>query len=113
MTTEWGNSYQLILATNFFHHFDLATCRKLMSKMNRSLNPGGRVVTLEFVPNPDRITPEATASFGMTMLGTTKNGDAYTFAEYEEAFADSGFSKSEFFPVPNSAQQVIVSHKDR
>jgi 16S rRNA G966 N2-methylase RsmD len=78
-TTNWGNGYKLILATNFFHHFDLATCRKLMSKMYASLNPGGRVVTLEFIPNPDRVTPGPTAEFGLTMLGTTGNGDAYTF----------------------------------
>jgi hypothetical protein len=35
------------------------------------------------------------------MLGTTGNGDAYTFPEYEEAFSDYGFSKSEFFPIPD------------
>lgn len=110
-TTEWGNNYQLILATNFFHHFDLETCQKLMAKMYRSLNPGGRVLTLEFVPNPDRVTPEATAAFSMTMLGTTRSGDAYTFAEYQKAFAEAGFSKSELFPIPDSNQQVIVSQK--
>lgn len=110
-TTEWGNNYQVILATNFFHHFDIETCQRLMAKMHKSLNPGGRVVTLEFVPNPDRITPESTASFGLIMLGTTRSGDAYTFAEYEQAFAHSGFHRSEFFAVPDSNQQVIVSHK--
>jgi hypothetical protein len=39
-------------------------------------------------------------------------GDAYTFAEYERIFARAGFSRSEFHPLPPTAQQAVVSYKD-
>jgi hypothetical protein len=67
------------------------------------------VVTLEFVPNDDRVTPPATAAFALMMLATTAAGDAYTFSEYQSMFRDAGFSRSTLHPVPESPQSVIVS----
>jgi ubiquinone/menaquinone biosynthesis C-methylase UbiE len=108
---EFGNGYNLALLTNFLHHFDLATCEKLLKRVYKALSPGGRAVTLEFVPNDDRVTPPDAASFSLVMLGSTKSGDAYTFAEYERIFANAGFARSEHHRIPNSPQSIIISHK--
>jgi ubiquinone/menaquinone biosynthesis C-methylase UbiE len=108
---EYGNGFNLVLLTNFLHHFDAATCEKLLRKVHAALAPGGRAVTLEFVPNDDRVTPPDAASFSMIMLGSTAHGDAYTFAEYEHMFASAGFSRSEHHRLPNGPQSVIISHK--
>lgn len=66
-------------------------------------------MTLEFVPNPDRITPPVSASFAMVMLASTAEGDAYTFAEFEEMFRASGFARNEIADVPHSMEQLITS----
>jgi 2-polyprenyl-3-methyl-5-hydroxy-6-metoxy-1,4-benzoquinol methylase len=108
---SWGGPYDVVLLTNFLHHFDLPTCEKLAAKAYSALAPGGRALTLEFIPNPDRVSPPATATFALTMLATTACGDAYTFAEYEAVFARAGFARSEFHPLPPTTQQAIVSHK--
>jgi 2-polyprenyl-3-methyl-5-hydroxy-6-metoxy-1,4-benzoquinol methylase len=109
--TDWGGPYDIVLLTNFFHHFDMPTCKKLASKTFAALKPGGRAITLEFIPDANRITPPSTATFALTMLATTARGDAYTFAEYEQIFAHAGFSRSEFHPLPPTTQQAVVSHK--
>ncbi|MGN6545511.1 MAG: methyltransferase, partial [Aureliella sp.] len=80
---DWGGPYDLVLLTNFLHHFDVATCEQLAAKAYAALGPGGRAITLEFIPDADRINPPSTAGFALTMLATTAHGDAYTFAEYE------------------------------
>jgi SAM-dependent methyltransferase len=108
---DWGGPYDVVLLTNFLHHFDLPTCERLARKAHAALAPGGRAVTLEFIPEPDRVTPPATAGFALVMLATTAGGDAYTFAEYERAFAAAGFARSEFHPLPPTAQQAVVSVK--
>jgi len=41
------NGYDIVLLTNFLHHFDIPTCTELLRKVRASLNPGGRCVTLE------------------------------------------------------------------
>ncbi len=86
----WGGPYDVVLLTNFLHHFDVPTCEQLTAKAYAALAPAAGA-TLEIIPEPDRISPPATATFALTMLATTAHGDAYTFAELESMFAKSGF----------------------
>ncbi len=108
---DWGGPYDIVLLTNFLHHFDVPTCEQLAAKAFAVLAPGGRALTLDFIPEPDRITPPATATFALVMLATTAHGDAYTFAELQAIFARAGFSRSEFHALPPTTQQVVVSYK--
>ncbi len=108
---DWGGPYDIVLLTNFFHHFDVPTCDKLAAKAHSALASGGRCLTLEFIPEPDRITPPSTAGFALTMLATTAHGDAYTFAEYQQIFARAGFIRNEFHALPPTTQQAVVSYK--
>lgn len=107
---DYGTGYDIILLTNFLHHFDPATNEVLLRKVNAALADKGRVVTLEFVPNEDRISPDA-ASFAMMMLGSTPSGDAYTFSELERMFMNAGFPRNEMHQLPPSIQQVVISRK--
>ena len=108
---DFGTGYDVVLLTNFLHHFDPPTCETLLRKVYDSLNEGGRAVTLEFVPNEDRVSPPDAASFSMMMLGSTPSGDAYTFSEFEKMFANTGFTRSELHPLQPSIQQVVISYK--
>jgi len=84
---------------NFLHHFDMATCEALLRKVRAALADSGRALTLEFVPNEDRISPPEAAGFSMMMLGGTPSGDAYTFAELERMFSNAGFARTREPPV--------------
>jgi len=108
---EFGSGYDLVLITNFLHHFDPPTNETLLRKVHNALADGGRAVTLEFVPNDDRISPPDAAGFSMMMLSGTPSGDAYTFAELERMFANAGFSRSTLHPLPPTIQQVVISEK--
>jgi SAM-dependent methyltransferase len=108
---DFGSEYDLVLITNFLHHFDPPTCEKFMKKVHKALANGGRAVTLDFVPNEDRVTPPEAAKFSLVMLGSTPQGDAYTFSELEGMFANAGFSRSEFHPLPPGINQVVISYK--
>ncbi len=109
--TDFGGGYDIVLLTNFLHHFDPATCEKLLRKVHAALKPGGRAATLEFVPNEDRVSPATAAAFSMIMLGTTEAGDAYTFSEYDRMFHNAGFSHSELHALGPFPSRVILSHK--
>ena len=108
---DWGGPYEIVLLTNFLHHFDLPTCRQIAEKAFAALCSGGRVLTLEFVPDEDRVHPPSTAGFALTMLATTARGDAYPFPEYQKVFEQAGFSRSEFHALPPTPQQVVISYK--
>jgi len=98
---EWGEGYDVALLTNFLHHFDPAACERLLARVRRALAPGGRAVTLEFVPNADRVSPAPAAAFSLVMLCTTPAGDAYTFAELDAMLRRAGFTRNILHPLPN------------
>lgn len=109
--TDWGGPYDIVLLTNFFHHFDLAMCEQIARRAYQALVPGGRAITLEFIPDDNRISPPGAATFALTMLATTRKGDAYTFAQYNQLFAAAGFTRCEFHPLPPTMQQAVVAYR--
>jgi ubiquinone/menaquinone biosynthesis C-methylase UbiE len=109
---EYGGPYDLILLTNFLHHFDPETCEQLLRKVRAALTDEGKAVTLEFVPDEDRVSPPGAGMFSLVMLGSTPRGDAYTFTELERMFANAGFKRSTIHPLPNDyPQRIIISEK--
>jgi ubiquinone/menaquinone biosynthesis C-methylase UbiE len=108
---NWGDGFDIVLLTNFLHHFSPEENTKLLARVYSALKPGGRAVALEFVPDDDRITPPTSASFALIMLATTPSGDAYTFAEYRPMFAAAGFTQTECWNLEPTMQQVVVATK--
>jgi hypothetical protein len=108
-TVDLGTGYDAVIVTNLFHHFPPEDNIVLMKRFRAALRPGGRMLTLEFVPNADRISPPAPASFSLMMLANTPAGDAYTMAEYGQMLDAAGFGTREIMDVPMSAQQLIVA----
>lgn len=108
-TVDLGTGYDAVLVTNLFHHFSIEDNIALMKRFHAALRPGGRMLTLEMVPNEDRISPTAPASFSMMMLVNTPAGDAFTFAEYNQMLDAAGFGAREIMDVPMSAQQLFVA----
>jgi 2-polyprenyl-3-methyl-5-hydroxy-6-metoxy-1,4-benzoquinol methylase len=107
---ELGGPYDIVLLANLLHHFSPERNTDMLRRIRAVLAPGGRVMTLEFVPNADRITPPASAAFSLVMLASTVEGDAYTFAEFERMFQAAGFPRNEIVDVPQSMQQLITSY---
>ena len=108
---EFEKDYDVILLTNFLHHFDVPTCDAFLKKVHGSLKAGGFVITVEFIPNEDRISPAPMAEFCLIMLATTPAGDAYVFSEYDRMFRHAGFGESRMQDIPASNERVIITKK--
>jgi 2-polyprenyl-3-methyl-5-hydroxy-6-metoxy-1,4-benzoquinol methylase len=108
---DFGEGYDVVLVTNFLHHFDTETCASFMKKVYDSLNPGGKAITLEFIPNEDRISPPGEALFALVMLAATPAGDAYTWSELRKMCEDAGFYQNEHVPLPPTPQHLVISTK--
>jgi len=108
---ELGSGYDVVLLTNFLHHFDSATNEALLRRVHAALAPRGRVATLEFMPDEDRLSPEFAAMFALNMLVHTPAGDAYTFAEIESMFRSAGFGPSEWHPLPPGPQGLVITRR--
>jgi hypothetical protein len=108
---DFGGPYDIVLLTNFLHHFDVPTCTSLLRKVHGALGQGGRCAALEFVPNEDRISPPVAAGFALTMLISTAAGDAYTLSELDSMYRDAGFGPVSAHPVMTGPHTVVVGRK--
>lgn len=108
---ELGEGYDVALLTNIFHHFSQETCVQLMKRVHQALKAEGRAVTVEFVPNEDRVTPPREAAFSMIMLANTDEGEAYTFSEYQEMFRKAGFPHTSLHPMQGFPTEILISEK--
>ncbi|WP_395745796.1 methyltransferase [Prosthecobacter sp.] len=108
-TVDLGSDYDAVLVPNFLHHFNIEECTRFLQRVHAALRPGGKVVIVEFVPNEDRVTPPPAASFSLVMLGTTPEGDAYTFSEYQQMLTDAGFRESSLHPLPPTVQSAVIA----
>lgn len=108
---EFGSDYDVVLVPNFLHHFNAADCVRFLKKAHAALRPGGTVAIVEFVPNPDRVTPPAAAGFSLIMLATTPEGDAYTFAEFSDMLARAGFNPPSLCSLPASLNVAVIARK--
>ncbi|HAB19491.1 MAG TPA: class I SAM-dependent methyltransferase [Verrucomicrobiota bacterium] len=106
---ELGNNYDVVLVPNFLHHFSITDCTRFLRRLHAALRPGGQVVIVEFVPNEDRISPPAAATFSFVMLGTTPQGDAYTFVEYCQMLSAAGFRDAQLHPLPPTAECAVIA----
>jgi 2-polyprenyl-3-methyl-5-hydroxy-6-metoxy-1,4-benzoquinol methylase len=107
---DFGGPHDIVLLTNFLHHFDPPTCEDLLRKCRAALVPGGRVAALEFVPNPDRVSPPMPAAFALIMLASTPAGDSYTYPEYQRMFQNAGLTDLDIHPVANAPHHIVVGH---
>lgn len=107
---DFPTGFDAALVTNFLHHFDPPTCTSFLAKVYRALKPGGRVAVLEFVPNPDRVSPPVPARFSLAMLANTPGGDAYTLVELTEQLESAGFRNISTHALP-TPQLVLIAEK--
>jgi 2-polyprenyl-3-methyl-5-hydroxy-6-metoxy-1,4-benzoquinol methylase len=108
---ELGVNYDAVLVPNFLHHFDAPTCVTFLKRVYPALRSGGCVAIVEFIPNPDRVTPPEAASFSLVMLATTAAGDAYTLEEFNDMLSQAGFKQAQPYPLPPSVATAVIATK--
>jgi 2-polyprenyl-3-methyl-5-hydroxy-6-metoxy-1,4-benzoquinol methylase len=108
---DLGTDYDVVLVPNFLHHFNNADCIRFLKRAHAALRPGGKVVIVEFIPNPDRVTPPMAAGFSLVMLATTPEGDAYTAHEYTAMLTEAGFQPPTQHVLPASTNQALIAVK--
>lgn len=108
---DFGTGYDLVLVPNFLHHFDQAANEKLLRKVAAALRPGGQTIIVEFVPNDDRVSPPQAARFALTMLTSTRDGDAFTFAELARMLYASGFGDAVARPLHPTPMTAVTARR--
>lgn len=91
-TDPLGSGFDLVFMSAVIHSNSPDTNRQLFAKAYDALNPGGRLVVLDFIMDDDRVSPAVGAYFSLNMLVGTAEGDTFTESEIREWMKNSGFA---------------------
>lgn len=111
LQVDLGSGYDVVVIANFLQLLGANAIESLLKRVYDALAPGGRLMTIGFIPNDDRVSPPIDAVFGVVALSGTVEGDAYTVSEYERMFQKAGFRKSELRQLTPAPQRAMISHK--
>ncbi|MGH3533108.1 MAG: methyltransferase [Pseudonocardiaceae bacterium] len=90
-----GRPYDVIIASQIFHHFSEQRCLELMRRLADALKPDGRLVIHEVVSGKRPADDPLSYLFSVMMLAWSHAGEAYSFDTYRKLLREAGFSPPE------------------
>ena len=109
---DLGASYDLVLAVNIYHHFNIEQCTELTRRLYGATAPGGVLVIVDAVADEKRESERFALAFALTMLIWTQEGDTYTLVEYERMLKAAGYRDIALRALPGPAsQQAVVARR--
>jgi hypothetical protein len=109
---DLGAGYDLVLAVNIYHHFNIEQCTELTRRLYSATASGGALVIVDAVADEKRETERFALVFALTMLIWTEDGDTYTLAEYARMLNGAGYREVEMRRLPGPApQQAVLARK--
>ncbi len=88
---DLGAGYDLVLAVNIYHHFNVADCVALSRRLFDATARGGAIMLVDFVPDEAREHDRMALAFALTMLIWTREGDTYTLSQYQQMLETAGY----------------------
>ena len=85
--------YGAVWVSNIIHSYSHVENRRLMKKLYRATDLGGRILIQDFVLNEDRAGPLFAARFALHMLLGNSAGGTYTFSEIGDWLRSAGYTK--------------------
>ena len=109
------SGFDSVFVSNILHAHDVAGNRALLSKVHRSLNPGGRLILRDVFMSNDQTAPEWGTLFSVSLLLHTPQGRCYTLNEIRGWLRQAGFSniKGPFrsSPFPFDPDAILIGEK--
>ena len=93
---EWGQGYTAVILGHICHALGRDQILELMERARSALEPGGRLVVIDFLTDPQDLFP---AIFSINMLVATDRGDVYSMEEYGQWLETVGFHLTEAIPM--------------
>ncbi len=90
---SFGSGYDLVFLSAIIHSNSREVNEILCRKAFDALNPGGRLVVVDYMMREDRTAPAAGALFALNMLVGTEEGDTYTENEVKSWMEKGGLQR--------------------
>jgi hypothetical protein len=100
MTVNYGNDHYVATLGHILHSEGRKRSQRLLTKIFKSLSPGGTIAIMEFIVDHDRSGPPTGLLFAVNMLVNTKAVDTFSFKEISGWLREAGFKNPRLLEVP-------------
>ena len=101
-------TYQTILLSNIIHSESADQNARLMTKLYRCLDRGGKIVIKDHILDESLAHPAVGAVFSLIMLLTTERGRCYSFSEVKGWLEKAGCTGIRRIPLPPPLTSSLV-----
>lgn len=111
-SVDLGGTYDVIIASHVFHHFDDARSGALMQRLAQATKAGGTLAIHDFI-----ITEAAPALdpepywFAATMLVSSQHGDTYTKQRFDRLLQAAGYGISQERQLPRMPTRFLFAER--
>jgi 2-polyprenyl-3-methyl-5-hydroxy-6-metoxy-1,4-benzoquinol methylase len=106
---EVDHTFDVVIMSHVFHHFDEATCITLMRRASSWLADGGQLVIHDFIPAAEPASEPFPYLFSTMMLTWTHKGRSYHRDEYQRMLAEAELSEVASLPVAGGSHLLVAS----
>jgi predicted O-methyltransferase YrrM len=107
-SSDFGSGQDVVLMSGMFHRESAATCRGLVERAVRSLNPGGMLVVADVFTDAGGSQPAFAALFGLNMMLTAPDGGVHADADVAGWMRDCGLRDMRTVPLPPPMPHRVV-----
>jgi (2Fe-2S) ferredoxin/precorrin-6B methylase 2 len=108
-TDAYGTGYDLVFVSAICHMNGPDENRAMLRKVREALAPGGRVVIQDFILDEGKTSPTSATLFALNMLVGTREGSAYSDAEYTTWLAETGFEGARKVELPGPTDLMVAA----
>ena len=106
--SDFGNErFDVAVLSNIIHLESFDSNVKILTRLARSLKPGGRIIISDWIVDDDRSGPPESLLFNLTMFLLSPVGKTYTRYEVARMLSLSGFGETQFVKTPG--QELLAS----
>jgi predicted O-methyltransferase YrrM len=106
---EVRGSYDAAWLSHILHGEGPETCRQIIKKTVRTLNPEGLLVVHDFILNDSMDSPLFPALFALNMLIGTDDGQAYSAEQIIDMLADAGLKDIQRIPFKSPNDSGLIT----
>lgn len=107
-TADFGSGKDVVLMSGMFHRESETTCRQLVQRAARCLEPGGLLVVSDVFTDPGGTGPAFAALFGLNMMLTAPDGGVHADADVMRWMSDAGLQGMRMVPLPPPMPHRVV-----
>lgn len=109
---DFPGERDLILYCGALHQEPESGIEGLLEKMRRALKPGGVLVVVDLMLDPDRSTPAYSALFQLNMMLMRPESRVYTSERLTELLWKTGFANVDTREVPGTPYRMVKASQD-